>query len=101
MRRAVITVLGRVKGPTYRAFAASEARRMRITGYISDRPERGVTIIAEGEEKDLLHYTHVLRATGHPYIQVTSLDVRWEPANGSFCRFSIRGTGARRRPTVR
>jgi acylphosphatase len=56
-KRIHLVVRGRVQGVYFRASAQREAKRLGLTGWIKNRDDGGVEIVAEGEEdqvKDLL-----------------------------------------------
>ena len=47
------TVYGRVQGVFFRAFAATEAQELGLTGYVRNLPGGAVEVQAEGERKQL------------------------------------------------
>src|SRR5271163_618407 len=49
-KRVHVIVRGRVTGVFFRAAAQREARRLGITGWVKNRPDGGVEILAEAEE---------------------------------------------------
>ena len=56
-KRIHLVVRGRVQGVFFRASTQREAKRLGLTGWVKNRPDGGVEIVAEGEEdqvKDLL-----------------------------------------------
>jgi acylphosphatase len=49
MRRARVIVTGRVQGVSFRASAASEARRLRLAGWVRNRIDGSVELEVEGD----------------------------------------------------
>jgi acylphosphatase len=77
-KRIHLVVRGRVQGVYYRASAQREAKRLGLTGWVVNRPDGSVEIVAEGEEdqvKDLLAWAQ------H--------DTRWRSYTGEFSEFRI------------
>ena len=72
----------------FRASAQREARRLGLTGWIKNRGDGGVEIVAEGEEdevKDLL----VWAQHGPSTARVEEIDTRWRSYTGEFSEFKI------------
>lgn len=76
-RRAVI--FGRVQGVGFRFFARRAALEEGICGWVRNRPDGTVETFAEGDPDAVARYLDRLREGPG---QVTSLDVREEPASG-------------------
>ena len=49
-KRIHLLIRGRVQGVYFRAAAMREARRLGITGWVRNRPDGTVEVVAEGEE---------------------------------------------------
>ena len=82
-------VRGRVQGVGFRYFVLGEARRLRLTGWVSNEHDRSVRCVAEGPRGDL----EILLAELHegpPASNVNTVDVRWLPATGEFDGFGVR-----------
>ena len=47
-KRVHVLIKGRVQGVFFRAAAQREARRLGITGWVKNRPDGGIEIMAEG-----------------------------------------------------
>jgi acylphosphatase len=87
-KRIHLVVRGRVQGVYFRASAQREARRLGLTGWIKNRGDGGVEIVAEGEEdqvKDLLVWSQ----HGPSTARVEELDTRWRSYTGEFSEFKI------------
>lgn len=83
-----LVVRGRVQGVFFRASAQREARRLGLTGWVKNRPDGFVEIVAEGEEddvKDLLSWSQ----HGPTTARVEQVDVRWRSYTGEYAGFRI------------
>lgn len=83
------TVHGRVQGVSFRAFTLDKARLRNLTGWVRNRSEGTVEVVAEGGKVTLEEFLEELY-TGPPGARVTHVDVTWEPATGEFTDFQIR-----------
>jgi acylphosphatase len=87
-KRIHLVVRGRVQGVFFRASAQREAKRLGLTGWVMNRPDGGVEIVAEGEEdqvKDLLSWAQ----RGPSTARVEKVDTRWRSYTGEFSDFRI------------
>ncbi|HEX7665078.1 MAG TPA: acylphosphatase [Polyangiaceae bacterium] len=83
-----LIVRGRVTGVYFRASAQREAKRLGITGWVRNRNDGSVEIMAEGDEdviKELVSWSH----HGPTAARVDGVDVRWRGYSGEFSGFSI------------
>ena len=83
-----LSVRGRVQGVFFRASAQREAKRLGLTGWVKNRPDGGVEILAEGEEdelKELIGWAN----RGPSAARVERVDVRWRSFVGDFSDFRI------------
>ena len=83
-----LVVRGRVQGVFFRASTRREARRLGLTGYVKNRPDGAVEIVAEGEEddvKDLLSWSQ----HGPTTARVEAVDIRWRSYGGEYADFRI------------
>ena len=88
LKQVHVFVRGRVQGVFFRASTQREARRLGLTGWVKNRADGGVEIVAEGEEeglKDLLGWA----SHGPTAARVERLDVRWRGFAGDFHDFRI------------
>ena len=82
-------VSGRVQGVSFRYFTQQTARRLGVTGYVLNRLDGTVEVIAQGKQhalERLLEFLH----TGSPAAQVKEVNTSWEAANQSFDYFTIK-----------
>lgn len=88
LKQVQLTVRGRVQGVYFRASAQREARRLGITGWVKNRQDGSVDILAEGEEdglRDLIGWAQ----KGPSASRVEKVDVRWRGFSGEFPDFRI------------
>ena len=87
-KRVHVIVRGRVTGVFFRAATQREARRLGITGWVKNRPDGNIEIVAEGEEeaiKEIVSWAH----HGPSAARVDGVDVRWRGYTGEFSDFRI------------
>ncbi len=90
LKRIHLVIRGRVQGVFYRASAVREAKRLGLTGWVKNRPDNGVELVAEGEEdqvKDFLAWAQ----HGPSTARVDKIDTRWRSYTGEFASFTIEG----------
>ncbi|MDQ2817055.1 MAG: acylphosphatase [Candidatus Eremiobacteraeota bacterium] len=84
-----LVVRGRVQGVCYRAAAADKAAALDITGWISNRTDGSVEIVAEGSADRLGEFYRWCRS-GPPGAHVTEAHGSTTEGRGEFESFSIR-----------
>lgn len=92
MSRLHAIVEGRVQGVGYRAFVEQNAYALRLEGWVRNRWDGSVEVIAEGERQVLDKLLAALYR-GPRAANVSSIQVEWLPATGEFSHFSVRMTG--------
>ena len=88
LKRVQLFVRGRVQGVFFRASARREARRLGLTGWVKNRADGSVELLAEGEEdgiKELVGWAQ----KGPGAARVETVDVRWRSFVGDFHDFRI------------
>jgi acylphosphatase len=88
LKQVQLFVRGRVQGVFFRASAQREAKRLGLTGWVKNRPDGGVELLAEGEEeqlKDLIGWAN----RGPSAARVERVDTRWRGFSGDFSDFRI------------
>ena len=86
------TVEGRVQGVSYRAFVEHHAYLLRLTGWVRNRWDGTVEVLAEGEPGELEKLLAALYR-GPRAADVSNIELEWQPATGEFSSFSVRMTG--------
>jgi len=87
-KRVQLIVRGRVTGVFFRAAAQREAKRLGVTGWVKNRNDGSVELLAEGEEdaiKEIIGWAH----HGPSAARVEHVDVRWRGYTGEFFDFQI------------
>jgi acylphosphatase len=84
-------VEGRVQGVGFRYFVEENAIQLNLTGWVRNRWNGSVEVVAEGERQTLEKFLAFLRR-GPRAAYVSDVEVQWLPATGEFSRFSVRMT---------
>ncbi len=88
-QRLHVQVFGHVQGVSFRYYTQLRAKELGLTGWVRNRPDGSVEVIAEGNRnrlEDLLAFLH----QGSPAADVTNVNVDWLAANGEFSDFRVR-----------
>ncbi|MBW1904459.1 MAG: acylphosphatase [Deltaproteobacteria bacterium] len=91
-KRIHLVVRGRVQGVYFRATAQREARQHGLSGWVKNRPDGSVEIVAEGEEDDVKDFLKDFLAWSHDgpsTARVDAVDVRWRSYTGEYTDFRI------------
>lgn len=91
LSRLHATVEGRVQGVGYRAFVEQNAYALRLKGWVRNRWDGSVEVIAEGERLELEKLLAALYR-GPRAANVANVQIEWLPATGEFSQFSVRMT---------
>ena len=83
------TISGRVQLVMYRDFVQRKARSLKVVGEVHNEPNGTVSVIAEGEQKNLEKLLTLLKR-GSILARVKDVDVQWKDATNVFTDFSIR-----------
>jgi len=89
MQRLHIQVYGRVQGVGFRYTCCREARALGLTGWVRNRPDDSVEIVAEGSPAALETFGDWCRH-GPTYAEVEQVLIASEPARGEYQTFEIR-----------
>jgi acylphosphatase len=89
-KRKRIVVHGRVQGVGFRAYTQDTAARLRLTGYVMNRPDRTVEIVAEGES-DALDKLVAWCHHGPSMAHVERVTVEDERSTGEWTAFQVTG----------
>lgn len=88
--RAVVR--GRVQGVGYRAFAAEQAARLGLRGWVRNLMDGGVEVLVEGD-RSTLDLFHAQLERGPRLAHVSAVSAAWESVDGDIpASFEIRGT---------
>ncbi|GIK57152.1 MAG: acylphosphatase [Chloroflexi bacterium] len=89
MKRLTAIVYGRVQGVSFRHYTRLEAQRLGLVGWVANRPDGAVQVVAEGDESALNQLAAFLQQ-GPAIAHVTEVVAQWQEATGEFSRFDIR-----------
>ena len=90
-RRLQAVVHGRVQGVGYRATAMDEARRLQLAGWVRNRVDGTVEVLAEGPEPKLGLFLAYLKR-GPLGSRVNSVAEDWSEARGAPMPFQCKRT---------
>lgn len=82
-------IRGKVQGVFFRAHAEEEACGLGITGWVKNRPDGAVEILAEGEQKVLDEFLEWCYK-GSPGSKVDGVESKFSDATGEFKDFGIK-----------
>jgi acylphosphatase len=88
---AHIIIHGLVQGVYFRAYTQKKAIELNIKGWVRNRREGCVEIIAQGDEENLrefIDWCHI----GSPHSQVQEVNVRWSECKEAFNNFEVKQT---------
>ena len=88
LKRLQLFVRGRVQGVYFRASAQREARRLGLTGWVKNRADGSVEILAEGEEISIREL-YGWAQKGPSAARVDRVEPRWRSYSGEFPDFRI------------
>jgi len=91
LTRLHATVHGKVQGVNFRYFVSENARRLGLHGWVRNRFNGTVEVLAEGKRNTLdtlIKYLHQGSRSSH----VTKVDHEWQEASGEFDSFNVRIT---------
>lgn len=89
MERLHAIVHGRVQGVNFRTSTQHEAERLQLKGWVRNKPEGTVEIIAEGERDRLEKLLDFLR-DGPSVADVDAINTTWQDATDDFDGFNVR-----------
>ena len=88
MRRIKVIVTGQVQGVWFRSYTQEKARELGITGWVRNVSDGTVTLVAEGNDKQLIKLTKWLEI-GSPNANVDTLKVNWGDSKGKLNSFEV------------
>ena len=91
LARLHATVHGRVQGVNFRYFVAECARRLHLTGWVRNRFDGTVEVLAEGGRENLETLVQDLHR-GSRSSHVAEVEHEWQGATGEFEDFRVRWT---------
>ena len=88
-KRLEARVHGQVQGVGYRFFARQAARHLNLQGYVRNRTDGTVEVVAEGEKHALDQFLIQLKQ-GPSAATVERVDAKWLPSRHTLLGFEVR-----------
>lgn len=88
MERVKIIVFGRVQGVFFRAYTKQKASELKIYGWVRNRRDGSVEILAEGSKENIEKFISWCRI-GSPYSKVENIVVDRQEYKNEFNKFEI------------
>jgi len=88
-KQVILKIYGRVQGIFFRDSARKRARKLGLTGWVSNESDGTVKVIAQGKEeklKELIKWCY----NGPMMARVDKIDIDWQEATGQFEVFEIK-----------
>ncbi len=85
-------VEGRVQGVGFRYFVLETVETLQVTGWVRNRWDDTVEVLADGPRPDLEKLLQALER-GPRAAYVSKVQQEWLPATGEFSSFMVRGVG--------
>jgi acylphosphatase len=86
MKQVHLVIRGRVQGVFFRASTQREAKRLGLSGWVKNRSDGAVEVLAEGEETSLRQLC-MWAERGPSAARVDDVQVRWRAYAGEFTDF--------------
>jgi acylphosphatase len=87
-QRITVRYEGRVQGVGFRYTAVSLAQNFAVSGYVKNEFDGTVSLVAEGEEDQLIELMNAVRSS-QPGRHITHELVKRSPATGGFTGFGV------------
>lgn len=84
-----VIVIGRVQGVSFRYYTVEYARRLGLVGWVRNRPDGSVEVVAVGTKPQLEDLLSFL-PDGSPTSRVQSVQVEWQTPVEDFINFDVR-----------
>lgn len=86
MKRIHLIISGYVQGVGFRMWFKREAKKLRISGWVKNRADGAVEVVAEGTENALQNLIKQARQ-GPEVAHVTEVETKWGSATREFADF--------------
>lgn len=87
-QRIHVVISGNVQGVNFRYYTMQEANRLNVTGWVRNRTDGTVEVLAEGET-DALEALHQFLHRGSPAARVKQVNIEWKTPTGEYSDFEI------------
>jgi len=79
---------GRVQGVDFRYSTCHIAESFKLTGYVSNRPDGNVDVVAEGQKQELVDFLNAIRESRLARYIVRER-LQWAPPTGKYKKFGV------------
>lgn len=79
---------GHVQGVSFRYYTLQEANKLNVAGWVRNRKDGTVEVLAEGDRPALNALCEFLKR-GSPEAQVKNIEINWRPSTGEYSEFEI------------
>ncbi len=87
-KQITLKISGKVQGVFFRDFSCIKAIEFNLSGYVKNDEDGTVSIVAEGEDKDLRSFIEWCKY-GPDSAEVERVDIKWLEPIGSFFDFKV------------
>ncbi len=88
MKRVRLIISGDVQGVGFRAWALRQAQDLKLTGWVKNREDGAVEVVAEGARNDLEEL--IKRCQHGPEVAwVENVDAEWQNSTNEFVSFDV------------
>ena len=91
-RRVHLTIKGYVQGVGFRFFTLQNGTQLRLNGWVRNKFNGNVEVLAEGSEKDLYALIQEIRR-GPPSAEVQDVEIAWEEPKDDLPPFTVLANG--------
>lgn len=89
LKTVSINVAGLVQGVGFRYYTIRAARKLSLTGWVQNLPDRSVQIMASGEEADLDQFAQIVKKSPSPAGKVSHFTINYLPYH-TFPDFNVK-----------
>ncbi len=88
-KKIILKIYGRVQMVMYRDSARRQAKKLNLTGWVMNKSDGTVELIAEGKKENLKQFIDWCY-NGSMLAKVNKIDINWQEATGQFKKFNIK-----------
>jgi len=88
-KQVILKIYGRVQMVMFRDSTRQKAKKLGLVGWVINKPDGTVKVVAEGEEKDLKQLIDWCY-NGPMLAKVIKVDIEWKESTDQFNRFNIK-----------
>ena len=88
-KQIILKIYGRVQMVMYRDSARRQAKKLDLTGWVMNKSDGAVELIAEGKEENLKQFIDWCY-NGSILAKVNKININWQEATGQFKKFNIK-----------